>query len=206
MFTIIFIIDYGIGNLGSIYNMLNKIGVKSQIASSVGEIQKADKLILPGVGSFDSGMENLKRLGFTEALEKEVIFNKKPLLGICLGMQLLGKRSEEGKLQGLGWIDFECKKFKFTDNRLKVPHMGWNKVEIVEEDGITLNMADNMRFYFVHSYYAECANSKNILMQAEYGAKFTCAVKKDNILGVQFHPEKSHKYGMLLLKNFVENY
>ncbi|MDX4048466.1 imidazole glycerol phosphate synthase subunit HisH [Aliarcobacter skirrowii] len=195
------ILDYGIGNLKSIYNMFKKVGVESIITSDIETIKKADKYLLPGVGSFDHGINSLKNAPFFEILEKEVLENKKPILGICLGMQLLTNSSEEGKEKGLGWIDASAIKFDLDDKSLSIPHMGWNKTNPTNTNDIFKNLEDN-RFYFVHSYHVVCNDEKNILATANYGKTFTCSIYKDNIYGVQFHPEKSHKFGMQLLKNF----
>ena len=195
------ILDYGIGNLKSIYNMLKKVGVESIITSDIKEIKSADKYILPGVGSFDFGINNLKRSLFFETLEEEVLESKKPILGICLGMQLLTKSSEEGKEKGLGWIDADTKKFDLEDKSLAIPHMGWNIVNPIVKNNLFKDV-DNNRYYFVHSYYVFCNNNTNVLATAYYGEEFTCSIQRDNIYGVQFHPEKSHKFGMKLLKNF----
>lgn len=199
----IVIIDYGIGNLKSIYNMFKKIGIESMISSDIEDIKQADKYLLPGVGSFDHGISSLKNAPFFKDLEYEVLENKKPILGICLGMQLLTNSSEEGKEKGLGWIDAETKKFNLKDESLSIPHMGWNKSYPKELNNIFKDLEDN-RFYFVHSYHVVCRNEKNILATANYGEKFTCSIFSDNIFGVQFHPEKSHKFGMQLFKNFGE--
>lgn len=197
------ILDYGVGNLKSIYNMFKKVGIESIITSDIEEIKKADKYLLPGVGSFDYGITSLKNAPFFETLEEEVLKNKKPILGICLGMQLLTNSSEEGKEKGLGWIDAETIKFDLEDKNLAVPHMGWNKTNPTNVNNLFKNLKDN-RFYFVHSYHVVCNDKENILATANYGKAFTCAIYKDNIYGVQFHPEKSHKFGMQLLKNFGE--
>jgi len=197
------ILDYGLGNLKSIYNMFKKVGVESVIASDIETIKKADKYLLPGVGSFDHGINSLKGASFFEALEKEVLENKKPILGICLGMQLLTNSSEEGVEKGLGWIDAQTIKFDLEDESLSIPHMGWNKTNPASRNDIFKNLEDN-RFYFVHSYHVVCNNDKDILATANYGKTFTCSIYQDNIYGVQFHPEKSHKFGMQLLKNFGE--
>jgi imidazole glycerol-phosphate synthase subunit HisH len=197
------IIDYGIGNLKSIYNMFKKVGAESVITSDIETIKKADKYLLPGIGSFDHGINSLKNTPFFEILEKEVLENKKPILGICLGMQLLTNSSEEGKEKGLGWIDAQTIKFDLEDKSISVPHMGWNKTNPTNTDDIFKNLDEN-RFYFVHSYHVVCNSDKNILATADYGKPFTCSIYKNNVYGVQFHPEKSHKIGMQLLKNFGE--
>ncbi len=201
------IIDYGIGNVGSIKNMLKKVGVKSQITSNLHEIEKAEKLILPGVGSFDYGMTQLKNSNFIDILNQKVLYEKKPILGICLGMQLLTNGSEEGTESGLGWINASTIKFKFEDyNNLKVPHMGWNEVQLKKESKLLRDLPVSSKFYFVHSYYVKCENKSNIILSSTYGHEFTCGIEQENILGVQFHPEKSHKFGMKILKNFSELY
>ena len=197
------ILDYGIGNLKSIYNMFKKVGVESFITSNIEDIKNANKYLLPGVGSFDHGITSLKKTLFFETLEKEVLENKKPILGICLGMQLLTNSSEEGKEKGLCWIDAQTIKFDLEDKSLSIPHMGWNKTNPTNTNDVFKNLEDN-RFYFVHSYHVVCHDDKNILATANYGKRFTCSIYKDNIYGVQFHPEKSHKFGMQLLKNFGE--
>lgn len=201
----IVIVDYGMGNIASIKNMLRKIGAEATLSSDPDEILQADKLILPGVGSFDYGMEQLSKRGLIKVLNQKVIDQKTPLLGICLGMQLLTQSSEEGTLKGLGWIDAHTKKFKFDDKlELRVPHMGWNQVVFDEKNILFKDMYDQAKFYFVHSYYVECKSEKNVGALTTYGYDFACSIIKDNIIGVQFHPEKSHKYGMKLFKNFVE--
>ncbi len=199
------IIDYGMGNLGAIHNMFKKIGVESVITSGVSEISKAGKLVLPGVGAFDEGMKNLEKHGLTALLEKKVLEEKTPILGICLGAQLFTKSSEEGELglPGLGWIDAKTVKFDFdASSGLKIPHMGWNAVKPVREDVLFHAMDPEMRFYFVHSYYLSCHQKEDILGESFYGFNFASAVRRGNIAGVQFHPEKSHKFGMQLFKNF----
>jgi len=201
------IINYGLGNVGSIQNMLKKIGYADVIVSkNEDEINTAEKLILPGVGAFDNGMDKINESGLLPVLNENVLVRKKPVLGICLGMQLLTKGSEEGKRKGLGWINAETVKFSFGSENaeLKIPHMGWNFVKNIRLHSLTKDLDETYRFYFVHSYYVSCKNESDILMKCHYGVDFTCAVQKDNIMGVQFHPEKSHKFGMRLLKNFVE--
>lgn len=196
------ILDFGLGNVKSIYNMFRRIGVDSFITSNAVDLINADKYILPGVGSFDHGIVSLRKATFFPILEKEVLLKNKPILGICLGMQLLTKSSSEGKELGLGWIEAHTLKFNIS-NQLSVPHMGWNIVYPKVEQGIFRDLTHN-RFYFVHSYYVECANLGDVLATSDYGGRFCCSLRNKNIFGVQFHPEKSHKYGMQLLKNFSE--
>jgi len=203
--VMIVIIDYGLGNLGSIKNMLKKIGSEGTISSEILDIEKADKLILPGVGRFDQGMKNLQGSGLIDALHGKVVKRKTPILGICLGMQLFARKSEEGELKGLGWIDAEAVRFKFNDkeSQLKIPHMGWNMVKIYQRNPLFEGMYPEPRFYFVHSYHVACRNEEEVLTQTFYGYEFASAIRKENIYGVQFHPEKSHKFGMKLLYNFI---
>lgn len=198
------VIDYGMGNLGSIANMIKKVGHKCIITSDLAEIKKATKLILPGVGSFDNGMKNLKELGMIEVLNQKVLSEKTPILGICLGMQLMTKSSEEGKLAGLGWIDAQTK--KFVSDTLKIPHMGWNVIKHQKESKLFEECESQKRFYFVHSYCVSCNQEVDILTNTNYTLDFVSSFEKENIVGVQFHPEKSHKFGMSLIKNFVENF
>ncbi len=200
------IIDYGLGNLGSMANMLKKAGVKTKVTSEVSEIKKADKLILPGVGAFDTGMKNIRDRGLIPVLNEKVLENKTPILGVCLGMQLMGNRSAEGGLPGLGWVDAESIRFKFEGDsaNLKIPHMGWNTLKVSQVHPVFAGLEKENRFYFVHSYYVECVHEQNVLARTEYGFSFSSAIMKQNILGVQFHPEKSHKFGMLLLNNFAQ--
>lgn len=202
----IVIVDYGMGNLKSIQNMFKKVGVSAAISASHDEIMAADKLILPGVGAFDNAMKNLNEMKMIPVLNEKVLEKKTPTLGICLGMQLLTEKSEEGTLPGLGWIKGETKRFVFTgDNaRLRIPHMGWNTVEVCKESKLFTDMFDEPRFYFVHSFHVVCADDSDSLCKTEYGYTFTSAVERGNIYGAQFHPEKSHKFGMKLLKNFAE--
>lgn len=199
------IIDYGLGNLGSIKNMLKIIGEKSIITSDKSELDNCDKLILPGVGAFDAGMNRLNETGLAQYIKDAANVSKKPILGICLGMQLLGKRSEEGQLEGLGLISFESKRFQVQEQNLKVQHMGWDIVDIKKDIPLTKDLKDSIqRYYFVHSYHAVCESEENVMMTCDYGYEFSAAVIQDNIMGVQFHPEKSHSFGMKLLKNFTD--
>lgn len=200
----IVIIDYGMGNLGSIYNMLKKLGVKAVVSCEKEIIAAADKLILPGVGSFDSGMRNIESLNLRSLLIEQVMVQKKDILGICLGMQLFTKASEEGTLAGLGFVEAETFKFRFFDNKLKIPHMGWNTLDIKRPSPLLEGMPKDPRFYFVHSYYVSCSRQEDIVATTNHGNDFVSIFLHDNITGVQFHPEKSHKFGMQLLKNFAE--
>lgn len=203
----IVILDYDMGNVGAIKNILHKVGEKDVVISrDVAVIQGADKMIIPGVGAFDRGMNNLKEYDLINVIREFAEINKKPVLGICLGMQLLGRCSEEGIEKGLNLISFDSVKFRLS-SEYKVPHMGWDYVEIESINcPLVKALESSQRYYFVHSYYAKCDNQENVLMTCEYGFKFAAAVVKDNIIGVQFHPEKSHQFGMKLLKNFVEEY
>jgi len=195
------IIDYDMGNVGSIKNMLEYLGFNAIITKDHDLLEKSTHLILPGVGSFDQGMNNLHSNNLVSFLEK----TKKPLLGICLGMQLLGIDSEEGLRSGLNLIPFHNVKFKFENKELKVPHMGWNTIQVINEKNPLLReMTSKDRFYFVHSYYAKTIEKKTSILSTNYGLDFTSGVNLNNVYGVQFHPEKSHQFGMKLLKNFGE--
>lgn len=200
----IVIVDYGVGNLGSILNMFKKVGVKACVSGEEEIIRASEKLLLPGVGAFDAGMQSLNNSGLRPVLDDCVLQLKKPVLGICLGMQLMTKRSEEGTLPGLGWIDADVKKIQIEDATMKIPHMGWNIVQIAKPDPLFENLPEYSRFYFVHSYKVMCHNPDDILLYTNYGQQFTSAFRNNNRWGVQFHPEKSHKFGMRLLKNFAE--
>jgi len=203
------IIDCGMGNLGSISNILKYIGIDSQIITSAEEINEADKLILPGVGNWDNGMHKLRESELLDALHERVIADRIPILGICLGMQLMFESSEEGDLPGLGWVSGNVSRFNFDKSadckqKLRIPHMGWNIVSSVRKSLLTDAFNEETRFYFVHSFHVNCTNPKHKLMTCNYGYEFVCAVNRDNIWGVQFHPEKSHKFGMNLMRKFAE--
>jgi imidazole glycerol-phosphate synthase subunit HisH len=198
----IVVVDYGMGNLGSIHNMFKKIGVESKITSSLKEIKSATKILLPGVGSFDKAMHRINDSGIKKILDYKVLTEKTPIFGICLGMQLLTNSSEEGLEKGLGYINASAKKFSFTDNKMKVPHMGWNIVKKATSSLLTQDFEEESRFYFVHSYYVEVENQENSILKTKYGSEFDSAIQHKNVYGAQFHPEKSHKFGMKLLKNF----
>lgn len=200
------IIDYGTSNLGSMRNMLKKIGVSSTFATTAEDVLKAEKIILPGVGAFDAGMRTLRQSGMIESLHQRVVIDKVPILGVCLGMQLMTRRSEEGKEPGLGWLDAET--IRFDSNAypgMRVPHMGWNIAVAAKPSRLLEDPPPRSRFYFANSYHVVCADPVDRLLETEYaGFRFTSALERDNIRAAQFHPEKSHSYGMWLLKNFVE--
>ncbi|MHA2211301.1 MAG: imidazole glycerol phosphate synthase subunit HisH [Candidatus Thorarchaeota archaeon] len=199
------IIDFGMGNLGSIKNMLVRMDHDAEITSDLDVIRSASKLILPGVGAFDKAMTNLKNQGLIPVLNKLVLDEKVPILGICLGMHLLSSRSEEGILEGLNWIESDTIRFRFqNEQNIRIPHMGWNTTRIEQDSCLFEGMYEEPRFYFVHSYYVNCHNSSNVLATTNYGVDFTSSVIRDNIYGVQFHPEKSHKFGMKVLDNYAE--
>lgn len=201
----IVIVDYGIGNVGSIHNMLKHVGFDSVISHDPQQITNAGKLIIAGVGAFDAGISRLRETKLLPLLHERVNEYHVPVLGICLGMQLLANRSEEGQLPGLGWINGEAKRFNFSSHaeKLRVPHMGWNSVKPHKDSLLLSNLPDEARFYFVHSYYCLCNDAGDVLTTTHYGHDFVSAIERNNIFGVQFHPEKSHKYGMKLLENFA---
>jgi imidazole glycerol-phosphate synthase subunit HisH len=199
------IVDFGTSNAISVKNMLNKIGFESTLANNGDELSKASKVIMPGVGSFDSVVNNMDNLGFREILNNKVLDDKIPILGICLGMQIMTRKSEEGQLTGLSWIDGEAKKFDFTaiSQKLKTPHMGWNYVKVINNNSLFPKTDNKQKFYFAHSYFVELDSDRSVIStQTNYGRDFVSSFSKDNIYGVQFHPEKSHRYGLSLLNNF----
>ncbi len=196
------IVDYGMGNLGSILNMIKKTGFAATITSDKNEILKAKKLVLPGVGSFDSAMNNLENLDLIEILNKKALDERIPILGICLGMQIMTNSSEEGRKKGFGWINASTINFPFS-REYKIPHMGWNIPKSFKKHEIFKNLDSSSKFYFVHSYFVETVKKENSLMKVNYGITFDAAIFDRNIIGLQFHPEKSHKYGMEIFKNFA---
>lgn len=194
------IIDYGIGNLGSIVNMFKHLGIAAKTEDDPTEIGKATKLLLPGVGSFDTAMRRLRERGLRSILDHKALVEKVPVLGICLGMQMLTKSSEEGNEAGLGWIPASTK--RFPETQLKVPHMGWNNIQSIKQNPLSHDLSEESRFYFVHSFYVLVENDQNSFMKTNYGINFDSGIQSENIYGVQFHPEKSHKFGMQILRNF----
>ena len=200
------IINYGIGNLGSIHNMLRKIGVASVITSSPDDILNASKLILPGVGAFDAGMARLNESGLIPLLNEKVLVQKTPVLGICLGMQMMTCGSTEGVIPGLGWIQAHTSRFdQLAMPELKVPHMGWSVAAPAKQSPLLENFPEDARFYFVHSFYVTCDYAADSLLKTSYGpVDMDAGFHHENVMGVQFHPEKSHRFGMWLLKNFAE--
>lgn len=201
----IVIVDYGLGNLGSIANIIKKVGGSALISRNRDDLLAATKLILPGVGSFDHGMKSLRDRGYEEVLATKVLGDRTPILGICLGMQLFTRSSQEGTERGLGWIDAETVAFRSDPAlaELKVPHIGWSSITVVRDHPCFPNRDEPRRFYFVHSYHVCCRHEENVLATAHYGRDFTSAVTAGNLVGVQFHPEKSHRYGMALMRGFV---
>jgi len=196
------IIDYGMGNIGSVINMIKKAGGTPELVSDQKGIENAEKLLLPGVGSFDAGMRNLKTRNIDKVIADVVLQKKTPILGICLGMQLLLNGSEEGMLPGLKMIDGFAKKFPANTGSFKIPHMGWTSVAVAKKNKIIEAEPEN-RFYFVHSYYVECSDKNDVLGSSHYILDFVSMLQKDNIYGAQFHPEKSHKFGFQLFQNFI---
>jgi len=199
---VIAIVDYGMGNLASIANMLKRIGAPARITSDPADLDAAARLILPGVGAFDTGMRSLRERGLVPILERRVRQDRVPTLGICLGMQLLARSSEEGSEKGLGWIDAEVVRFRGPG--IKVPHMGWNVVRPTGKGALLEGLGDAPRFYFVHAYHLRVERPEEVLGETVHGAPFPSVVGSGNLLGVQFHPEKSHRFGLGLLRNFAE--
>lgn len=199
------IVDYGMGNLGSVANMFKKVGAVTEITNDLERIADAKKILLPGVGAFDTAINKIDEGNFRAILNQKALIEKIPVLGICLGMQLLTRSSEEGVCKGLGWIPADTLKFSFEkDSGLKIPHMGWNEVRGINSSPLTMDLVDEARFYFVHSYYVKADNQEDVLMKTHYGLEFDSVITNgSNIFGAQFHPEKSHKFGMQLFNNFA---
>jgi len=200
------IVDYGLGNIRAFVNVYRRLNIPVEVARRPQDLAAATKVILPGVGAFDHAMELLQHSGMRDTLDEVVLHRGVPVLGVCVGMQILASTSEEGQLRGLGWIDGQVRKFDIaaSRHRTRLPHMGWNDVNSVCDSGLFAGLRENARFYFLHSYYFQCASRENVAAETDYGMKFSCAVHAKNIYGVQFHPEKSHHFGARLLKNFAE--
>ena len=199
------IIDYGLGNVKAFANVYKKLNIPAVIAQHVKELKHVSKVILPGVGSFDSAMQKLEKSGMRQFLDEMVLHRHVPVLGICVGMQMLARSSEEGVLPGLGWMDGEVKRFKPSSegHLIPVPHMGWNDIRTINQNALLDGLDDNSRFYFLHSYFFQCRREEDILALTDYGGNFASIVNFTNIFGVQFHPEKSHQWGIRLLENFA---
>jgi imidazole glycerol-phosphate synthase subunit HisH len=201
----IVIVDFGSGNLHSVQRTFSKLGVNAVVSRDSKLISKADKLLLPGVGQFSFGMTSLQSLGIVDVLNETALIKKKPILGICLGMQMMTQKSEEGNVDGLGWFDAETVKFTITDSlRYKIPHVGWNNLLVKKTDSVLYNRTPEDYYYFVHSYHVRCNDNSDILALTEYGYPFVSAIQKENITGVQFHPEKSYEAGEKIFSNFIQ--
>jgi imidazole glycerol-phosphate synthase subunit HisH len=200
------IVNYGVGNINAFLNIYKRQGISLKIATTAEELSEATKIILPGVGAFDQVMTKLNESGMKPAIDRKVLKEEVPLIGICVGMQMLAKSSEEGILPGLGYIDAVVRKFDVSKmiKKLDLPHMGWNDVVPARGSKLFYKLEDNPLFYFLHSYYFDCNRKEDCIATADYGGEFVCAINHKNIYGVQFHPEKSHQYGIQLLKNFSD--
>lgn len=199
------VVDYGVNNVGSVLNMLRRVGVETVAARTPAELREGDAILLPGVGAFDSGVKGLQAAGLFDAIREAVLERAVPILGICLGMQLLTRGSEEGSLAGLGLVHATTKRFAFsfteTHRTLKVPHMGWNETTCLDRE-LFAGLVDP-RFYYVHSYHVVCDTPSDVAARCSYGIDFTAAVRRGRVMGTQFHPEKSHRFGMQVLSNFA---
>ena len=201
------IIDYGLGNVRAFANVYKNLNLPAIIVKHPRELKNVSKIILPGVGAFDYAMQKLDQSGMRQVLDEIVLHRHVPVLGICVGMQMLAFSSEEGSLPGLGWIDGEVKKFNSSSSlrqSIRVPHMGWNNIKPLKLNGLFQGLGVDARFYFLHSYYFHCHRSEDIIAVTDYVGEFACAVKSENVYGVQFHPEKSHQWGIRLLENFAK--
>ena len=199
------IIDYGVGNIFAFQNVYKRLNIPTKIAKNISDLASAKKIILPGVGAFDYAMHRLNTSGMREKLDELVLEKKVPVLGICVGMQMMGNKSDEGVMEGLKWIDADILKFdeNLIKQRTKLPHMGWNDVVVTKNNILFNELDENAIFYFLHSYYFKCHQQNDVIATTEYGISFTSAVNVNNIFGIQFHPEKSHRYGEQLLNNFA---
>jgi len=199
------IVNYGMGNLHSVHKKLRSCGIEAIVSDDYAVLRNASRIILPGVGHFAKAMENLKQLGLLDTLNETVLVKKKPVLGICLGMQLMASRSAEGNVAGLGWFDADVVRFQIQDSlKFKIPHTGWNQINIEKQSPLMQGVPDKSEFYFVHSYHWKTDVKSDILNTTDYEYNFISAVEKENIFGVQYHPEKSHDVGELLFRNFLK--
>ena len=198
------VIDYGLGNLSAFVNVYKRLNIDVQFASTVSDLKKASKLILPGVGTFDQAMNKLNSSGLRNYLDELVIKKKIPIIGICVGMQIMALKSDEGVLPGLGWINGKVNRLSLNNKNSPLPHMGWNDIKIQKRSPLIDNLDNSKRFYFLHSYYFQCQNLDDVIANINYGFDFPCIINQENIFGIQCHPEKSHYNGMKLLKNFAE--
>ena len=199
------IVDYGTGNLNSVKRSLDRLKAYSIVSADPADIMKSEKIVLPGVGHFGRAMSSLKQLNLMDALHEAVLVKKRPILGICLGMELMAKTSEEGNLEGLGWLDAETIRFRISNKlKYKIPHIGWNQIHIQKKSLLMRKIPELSEFYFVHSYYLKLVDRSDVLNETEYESTYPSAIEKGNIFGVQYHPEKSHDVGVQLLKNFIE--
>jgi glutamine amidotransferase len=205
MSTAVTVVDAGIGNLGAIPNMLKRLNTQAIVTDDLDRIAQAERLILPGVGSFDAAMQRLEERGLVEVLNTKALADRIPVLGVCLGMELMGGASEEGSHRGLGWIQGRAVKFRFDSRHpgLKVPHMGWNVVRPADGAPLLADLGERPRFYFAHSYHLECDDPADVIGTTTYGYEFVSAVQRENIAGIQFHPEKSHRFGLRIFENFL---
>jgi imidazole glycerol-phosphate synthase subunit HisH len=199
------IVDYGSGNIKAMANIFARLNVPAFVATKPTDLARATKIILPGVGAFDQAMGHLEQSGLRDALTDSVMGDSVPMLGVCVGMQLLGEKSDEGERPGLGWVAGTVRKFDHSElaERTHLPHMGWNDVSVIRSSPLFDGLETDAKFYFLHSYYFSCDQKNDVLAETEYGGRFTCAVNSGKVFGVQFHPEKSHQYGIQLLKNFA---
>ena len=196
------IVNYGLGNIKAILNLYNSLDIKISVANNYKDLDSADKIILPGVGSFDNAMNKLNKTDMRKVLDEKVLVNKVPVLGVCVGMQIMLSKSEEGVLNGLSWIDAKVKKINYLNKKIKSPHMGWNNINILNDHQILNNLNNNSNFYFLHSFFCDIKNQENIIAKTNYDISFPSIFNYDNIFGIQCHPEKSHLSGVNFLKNF----